>query len=469
MASDLQSRLTEQIARLDPATPAARRAVYDEARQALSAEIRAGAPFVSVQDGIAKRRELESAVIAIERGASRNDPPPEPKRGPKPERDRVKEPAAVEPVVIGPEREAAADLPADEPQQDRGPQSESPSALEAPMQLPERRAEAPQSVPLLPAEEDAAVESVAPDHAGKDTPVEAPPRSTAAARPLVLYMIAAALLVGIVVIAAAIAGLGLDQIRGGTALDATAPAPELRLRTGPAGISPTVNPAAALFKSAGFNVAAAAALKDGNARLARGDFNGAVAAFDDAIRLDPGQSAALGNRAFAYWRKGEIDRAIGDYSQAIELDPSNFTNRLNRAIAYNRVGEYERAVADLDRVIAAQPDNVEALNSRCWARAMLVHLQEALADCNDALKRRANDANILNSRGFVHLRLGRLDRAIADYNAALRAEPKLAGSLYGRGLAKVGRGDRAGGNEDVAAARALDPGIQETFARYGIR
>lgn len=463
MASDLQTRLAEQIARLNPATPPARRVVYDEARKVLSAEIRAGAPFVSVQDGIARRRELESAIIAIERGASRSDPPPQPKREREPEAAPVSEAAAVEPAVSG---DAAAALPAHEPPRphDPAPDVESPPSLEEPLHIPDC---SDTSQPLQAATEVAPLEYAAPVYAGDGTPDEAPRRDVTRSRPLLLYMIAAALVVGIVVVAAAIAGLGFDQIRDAASLDA--PAPEMRMRTGPSGVAPSVNPAAALFKSAGFNVAAADALKEGNARLARGDFNSAIAAFDDAIRLDPRQPAAFGNRAFAYWRKGEIDRAIGDYGQAIELDPDGAANRLNRAIAYNRLGEYERAIADLDRVISVQPENADALNSRCWAHAVLVHLQEALSDCNEAVKRRANDANILDSRGFVHLRLGRLDRAIADYNAALRENPKLAGSLYGRGLAKIGRGDRAGGNEDVSAARALDPGIHETFARYGIR
>ena len=65
---------------------------------------------------------------------------------------------------------------------------------------------------------------------------------------------------------------------------------------------------------------------------------------------------------------------------------------------------------------------------------------------------------------------GHIQGAIrADYDAALKIDPKLATSLYGRGVARIGRGDRAGGNEDVAAARKLNPDIQALFARYGIR
>ena len=59
-----------------------------------------------------------------------------------------------------------------------------------------------------------------------------------------------------------------------------------------------------------------------------------------------------------------------------------------------------------------------------------------------------------NSRGFVYLRLSRLDEAIADYDAALKLNPKMAASLYGRGLAKQKNGDQAGGDADIAAAKA---------------
>lgn len=48
-------------------------------------------------------------------------------------------------------------------------------------------------------------------------------------------------------------------------------------------------------------------------------------------------------------------------------------------------------------------------------------------------------------------------RAIADFEAALVVDPKMAQALYGRGLARIGSGDVARGNADIAAARAIEP------------
>jgi tetratricopeptide (TPR) repeat protein len=276
-------------------------------------------------------------------------------------------------------------------------------------------------------------------------------------RPLLLYSGVLALVVCAVALAALIVGFGLDQAQERAVPAAAAPAPVVPPR-----------PVPELIRGAGFQTASQDALKEGNAHLARREFDRAISSFDDAIRLEP-SAAAYGNRAFAHWNKGNTEAAIRDYGAAIERDPSNVANRINRAIAYNRAGEYQRAVDDLDRALAVEPANANALNSRCWARAVLAHLQEALADCNAALERRPADSDTLDSRGFVYLRLGRLDRAIADYSDVLKVQPKHAGSLYGRGLARIGRGDRAGGNEDIAAARAIDPEIVATFARYGVR
>jgi Flp pilus assembly protein TadD len=66
--------------------------------------------------------------------------------------------------------------------------------------------------------------------------------------------------------------------------------------------------------------------------------------------------------------------------------------------------------------------------------------------------------------------LGDADRALSDYDAALRINPKNADAWYGRGLAKKRRGDADGGNADIAAAKAITPGIGESFAdQYGLK
>ena len=74
------------------------------------------------------------------------------------------------------------------------------------------------------------------------------------------------------------------------------------------------------------NVAASAdsatdAFERGKACLDKQDYDAAIIAFTEAIRLDPSNVLAYCNRGTAYWNKGEYDRMIVDDSEAIRLDP----------------------------------------------------------------------------------------------------------------------------------------------------
>jgi hypothetical protein len=51
----------------------------------------------------------------------------------------------------------------------------------------------------------------------------------------------------------------------------------------------------------------------------------------------------------------------------------------------------------------------------------------------------------------------------------LKLDPKYVDSLYGRGIAKLRKGDTSGGNADIAAAKAIKPGVVEDFTRYGVK
>ena len=59
----------------------------------------------------------------------------------------------------------------------------------------------------------------------------------------------------------------------------------------------------------------------------KGEYDKAIADYDEALKLDPKNALAYDSRGVAWYRKGEYDKAIADYGEAIKLDPKN-------AIAY---------------------------------------------------------------------------------------------------------------------------------------
>ena len=139
----------------------------------------------------------------------------------------------------------------------------------------------------------------------------------------------------------------------------------------------------------------------------------------------------------------------------------------NRGNAYLAKGDYHLAIADYNKALEANGADADALSERCWARAVVgAELDAALADCNEALRIKPNDGESLGARGFTYIRLELYRTAILDYDAALAVKADNAQHLFARGTAKLRAGDEEGGNADITAAKAIDPKIEATFARY---
>jgi tetratricopeptide (TPR) repeat protein len=183
------------------------------------------------------------------------------------------------------------------------------------------------------------------------------------------------------------------------------------------------------------------------------------------------RAKAYDYRGIAYANRHDYDRAIVDFSEAIRLDPKDAYAYSNRGNAYNDKGDHERAIPDLNEAIRLDPKFADAYNNRCWARFLMgLDLDQALADCTEALRLSpTNRADTLNTRGVIELKLGAFDRAIADFGEAIAMNPKDAGSLYARGLAKRRNGDAAGGEADIAAAKAIKADIVTEYASYGVK
>jgi tetratricopeptide (TPR) repeat protein len=208
----------------------------------------------------------------------------------------------------------------------------------------------------------------------------------------------------------------------------------------------------------------------GSAFLSTRNLDKAMADFNDAIRLDPKSIMAFISRGIAYSIQRDHDHAIADYDEAIRLDPKSIAAFTDRGGAYLEKGDFARAISDFDEAIRINSQFAGAFSARCFARAATGVLQTALVDCNEALRLQPNDPIALGRRGFTYLKLGLFESAIADYDKATRLFPQPPSQpmlLYGRGIARMKKGD-ATGNEDIAAAVAIDANIAEKFKAFGV-
>lgn len=152
-----------------------------------------------------------------------------------------------------------------------------------------------------------------------------------------------------------------------------------------------------------------------------GQFNKAIADYDEAIRLDSEHVDAYNNRANVYCELGQYERAIDDFNEAIRLDPEYALVYYNRGNTYRVLGQYERAIDDFNEAIRLDPQYAEAYDNR----------------------------------GVAYLLLGQYERAINDYDEAIRLDPEVANGYVLRAIAYTYIGMDAKAQQDVNRAVEL--------------
>eukprot|EP01137_Pigoraptor_chileana_P035821 Opistho-2@30450 len=125
-------------------------------------------------------------------------------------------------------------------------------------------------------------------------------------------------------------------------------------------------------------------LKDkGDAFYRNGNFQSAVEAYTEAIKLDDGLPAIHSNRAACYLRLGSYALCVEDCTSALSLLPDSMpVNRVSRARAYARryaahtsLGNLVAAAADCEAAHRLDADNEDILRDLEKLRAELLRMQ----------------------------------------------------------------------------------------------
>jgi serine/threonine protein kinase/tetratricopeptide (TPR) repeat protein len=124
----------------------------------------------------------------------------------------------------------------------------------------------------------------------------------------------------------------------------------------------------------------------GLASRRRGDLDGAIADYSEAIRRDPRNADAYGNRGAARFQKRDYDGAIADCTAALSLDPQNEDAYITRGAARFQKRDYTGAIADCTEALRIEPRNAEAFMNRGAARYQSNDSAGAIGDYTKALE-----------------------------------------------------------------------------------
>ncbi|MBZ0300477.1 MAG: tetratricopeptide repeat protein [Anaerolineae bacterium] len=189
----------------------------------------------------------------------------------------------------------------------------------------------------------------------------------------------------------------------------------------------------------------------GAAKRAKGDYDGAFSDYDEAIRLDPLLAEAYHNKGIAHHFLGNYDNAIDCFSKAIEIHPSA-ESYSRRGITYYRKGDNNNAIIDYGKAIENDPTQWMAYTNRGSIYYEQKNYDRAIEDYNAAIAIASKlplppeefEKAYLN-RAWALLNLGKLSEALNDTIQAVELNPGFADAyeLQGRVLAQLGRNKQA--------------------------
>lgn len=83
-----------------------------------------------------------------------------------------------------------------------------------------------------------------------------------------------------------------------------------------------------------------------------GQYDRALPDYDQAIRIDPGFSVALNNRAWTYYKAGRASEGLEDVERSLKLSPGSAHAFDTRAHIRQAMGRHAGALADYERAIS---------------------------------------------------------------------------------------------------------------------
>ena len=238
----------------------------------------------------------------------------------------------------------------------------------------------------------------------------------------------------------------------------------------------------------------------GQEAMDKDDLDAAIAAYSEAIKLDPKRTAAYLSRGWAYSEREEFEKAIADYNQAIRLDPKDAEAWCNRGLTIAKQGDFQKALPELNEALRLDPKLTEGYSARGWVYSETGQFAKAVADYSEVIRLDPEDvrprrsghlsgrtyatrrghrrprlrdqaeregAEVLRRRGAAHCGWVNYRQGAADLQTAIGLNPKDAGVKYRPSSNKELTPEALKHGEEQAARMVRDRPAMARFGKEG--
>ena len=173
----------------------------------------------------------------------------------------------------------------------------------------------------------------------------------------------------------------------------------------------------------------------------------AIAAYQRATDMEPGDTRTMGALAQALLNDDQLDAALKEYQDLAEADPDDSSTLIHIGEIQRRQGKYEDALATVKKALKKDPDSLEAgynegllldvLGRYDEATQVYEHMVDLTSHANGAYttEEKNNRGIFLERLGSLYHEQNKIDQAIATYQKMI----DLGGDQALRGYQGAGR------------------------------
>jgi tetratricopeptide (TPR) repeat protein len=196
------------------------------------------------------------------------------------------------------------------------------------------------------------------------------------------------------------------------------------------------------------------------------EFARAEEAFARQIQITPDQAAPYSRLAQSRLAQGDMEGAIAAFNTGLKALPDNPQLLIGLAGLRERQGDFEAAIALYEKVLEKQPENAVSINNLAALlsdhRTDAASLEKA-AELAQKLEKTHQPA-FLDTAAWVYYRKGNYDKAMEVLKRVVKEAPQVPVFQYHLGMTYFQKGDKAAAKEHLTQATKGDyqyQGIEE--------
>ena len=157
-----------------------------------------------------------------------------------------------------------------------------------------------------------------------------------------------------------------------------------------------------------------------------GRYDDEIAAYREALRINPEYADAWYNLGLAYRALDRYDDAIAAYREALRINREDAKAWYNLGVTYGVLGRYDDATAAYREALRINPELAIAWNNLGVTYYNLERYDDAIIAWREAVRINSEYASAWSNLGAAYNNLNRYDDAIVALREALRINPEFA-------------------------------------------